>query len=478
MRFVLLISLALLACGPKLPSFSDVQSAPARIQSAARAVVRIQTAGQSGTGVFISGSGLLLTNNHVLGAKVCPVEGCFFRLNFQHQLGVKPAENVVVFGIPQAADVGRDIAIVQVFTDDVRREMFGTADFVTPVETATAASLVGTTVYVVGHPESRLKKWTQGTVVDATGDWFETTSFILPGSSGSAVLNENGELVGLMHRGSEAADLISSTSYDFDSIGTAASAIVGITTLPSVMLSTHAGTTVADLVDNNRLYLNGKAPTATVAGAQTQVLDALANACDAALARTDYASPDDLTTAMQPCRDAMVWIECRTDVPDLGYGIQCPLNDQLVWTARYQKMNTVWHQLYGGVQLAPLSFGVAAFGDSMTDGMISGQGSLQAALADMSPPLDFNLALELSAFDIPTYQGHRTVDEVQNYASTPGYAVYGTQIADAALWLRNVGLMTNDEMKSVLNGLLGDPSTSLSTRLLIEDQEYLRGILQ
>ena len=62
--------------GPSFPHFNHIATAPAAIKTAARAVVRIHTAKAYGTGSFISPDGLLLTNNHVLGVPVCPIEGC------------------------------------------------------------------------------------------------------------------------------------------------------------------------------------------------------------------------------------------------------------------------------------------------------------------------------------------------------------------------------------------------------------------
>jgi V8-like Glu-specific endopeptidase len=479
MRSLLIASVFVIGCGGShLPSLSDIETAPQHIQNAGTAVVRIQTAGASATGTFISGNGLLLTNNHVLGTKVCPLEGCFFRLTFKHQLGVAPSDSVIVFGVPAAADVGRDVALIQVFTDATSGQRLGTADFLTPVDSATAESLKGTSVYVVGHPEGRLKKWTQGTVVDSTGDWFETTSFILPGSSGSPVLNENGELVGIVHRSPTGEDLISSTSYDASSLGTSAEAIHAVGTLPAVMLSTQAMITADDLVTNNRVYLNARASTANVGGQQVSVLDALGTACDAALARTDFQSPEDLTAALQPCNDGELWIECRSDVNSVGYGTQCPTSDAAqAWTARYQKMNSLYHQLYGGMLLTPLSFGVAALSTSRSAGITAGAAQLQMALGDASPPLDFNIDMELSAFAVTSWQGHDIISEVESFGSSPGHALFGTTIATAALWLKSNALVTDAELASVLNGLLGDPDTSVGTRLYVEDAEYLRKMI-
>ena len=93
-----------------LPAFSDIRSAPSPIQEAAKAVVRIHTAGSYGTGAFISPSGFLLTNNHVLGAGVCPIEGCHVQLAFMHQRGELYRQSITVLAVPVAVAVNRTVA--------------------------------------------------------------------------------------------------------------------------------------------------------------------------------------------------------------------------------------------------------------------------------------------------------------------------------------------------------------------------------
>ena len=61
------------------------------------------------------------------------------------------------------------------------------------------------------------------------------------------------------------------------------------------------------------------------------MLASLGEACDAGLARTNYASPEDLTEALTPCVAAEFWIECRSDA-SAGFGV-CP-SDASAWAAR------------------------------------------------------------------------------------------------------------------------------------------------
>src|SRR6185312_6525113 len=330
--------------GTTLPQFYDLTSASGPIKTASLAVVRIHTAGEYGTGSFISPDGLLLTNNHVLGDTVCPLEGCSIELTFNFQRGETYAPPMTVFAVPVAVDVGLDMALVQIHVGSADGPHWQTANYLTIVG-HDPASMLGMHITIVGHPESRLKKWTSGQVVDVFGNWFSSTAYILPGDSGSPVLDDAGNLVGIIHRAPTGEDLISSDGVNVMAIGTASGPLqtsIAAATLPNSMISTAAATTADAVVAADFVYLNGLAATAAVDGTITDVLSVLGTACDAALARTDFASPDDLTSATQPCNDALEWIECRQDAGHVPYGTVCPSSDGALWTSRFQKLNTLW----------------------------------------------------------------------------------------------------------------------------------------
>jgi hypothetical protein len=127
-------------------------------------------------------------------------------------------------------------------------------------------------ITIVGHPESRLKKWTAGQVVDVLGNWFSSTAYILPGDSGSPVLDDTGNLVGLIHRSPTGQDLISSDGVNVMAIGTASGPIqtaIAAAARPSAMISLVADNTAVRVVAADLVYLNGGAATTTVGGAPT-----------------------------------------------------------------------------------------------------------------------------------------------------------------------------------------------------------------
>ncbi len=470
---------ALLTCGcsarsASLPSFDDITSAPPIIQEAAAAVVLVSLPGESATASFISPDGLLLTNNHVLGVGICPVEGCYAQLTRNFQRGFPVEQPLTVFLVPRAVSIGLDMAVLQASASPGGPPL-STPSYLT-IDSRTPAALEGTHVTIVGHPEASLKKWTAGEVVWSDGDWIWTTAFILPGNSGSPLLDDHGHLVGLLHRSAEDLDLVTADGVNESSIGTASSALIGAMSapLPDSMWSVAAPTSEANVVANQLVYLTARTPTANVDGMPVKVLDALGAACDAALAVTDYASPEDLTAGLQPCSAAENWIECRVDAMT-PYAV-CP-DDLSAWQRRYQAYFEYWRSFNGELELDDMSFAQASLSDSMADGQATGAQLLTQALDEAKPALDFHVALHLAAFEIGSYQGTSIVDFIRGYQSVPDYALNGGYLVTTILWLGNFGALDISEVQGLLSALHGDPTIDLGTKLLIELAEYYRGIL-
>jgi V8-like Glu-specific endopeptidase len=458
-----------------LPHFHDITTAPAAIANSAQAVVRIETATEAGTGSFISSTGLLLTNNHVLGAPVCPIEGCYIELSVAFQRGVAEKKSLTVFAVPQAVDLGLDVAIVQIYLDRGAAQ-FASPNFLSP-NLLTAQELLGEHIFVVGHPEASLKRWTDGTVVDTDGEWFKSTAFTLPGDSGSPVLDEQGKLVGLIHRGPTGEDLVTSNSVATYSVGSPSASVLAVQSeaLPAGMVSVGAATNAASVIDNEAVFLNGKSPNASIDGQQTTVLSLLAQACDAALARTDFASIDDMDAAQLPCFDAMSWLECRTDLNSPPPSAVCTDTD--AWAARFQQLNQAGVTLNGQVSLDSVSFAIAALSDTYQAGIAAGKASLSSALAAAQTPLDLVISPYLAAFQINTYNGVDIATYVRNYRQVPHYELSASNVANAAAWLYDSGAFDKNELAGMLNALDNDANISLGSKLLIEALQYEFGLI-
>jgi len=471
---------------PEFSAFKDLTQAPPALQKAAEAVVRIQTAGSYATGSFISGDGLLLTNNHVLGVDICPKEGCYASITRMHQLGQTPREAEVIFVEPQHVDVGLDMAVVQAYTVEGGKrtsQRLATPQFLNRVS-RDSASLVGTHINVVGHPEGKLKKWTSGDVIQANGTWVRSTAFILPGNSGSPMLDDAGNIVGLLHRGPTAQDLVTKTGINVYSIGTSSAAIEAAMNapLPAAARSLATPAMAEDIVEHGAVYLNAHVSTVQViteppatppAAAPKDILSLLGAACDKGLDRTDFDSPDDLGAAVQPCYDALDWIHCSTETPSADYQV-CPKNEvAAAWTTRFQRTFDAYRAMNGQLYLDMVTYAPALLQTSSTDGANLARSNLQHVLSETNPPLDFSLSSYLAAYGLRDYAGTNLVDYVRNYSKAAHYEQFVSSIALTALYLNNDGnALSFDETKTLLARLATDEKASLGGKLYIEEIRY------
>jgi hypothetical protein len=333
---------------------------------------------------------------------------------------------------------------------------------------------MGAHVHIVGHPEGRLKKWTHGDVVDSSGSWVVATAFILPGNSGSPILDDNGHVVGLIHRGPTGQDLVSGDGVDEFSIGTASSALVAAmhAPLPAALHSTADVVTDEQAVERQRVYRNARFDSPSVGGTAKSILTSLGDACDKGLARTDYASPEDLSSALEPCTDAMDWIECRSDVAPGGYGVCPTADDTAKWRTRYDAVDAHYRALNGQMALDPITFGRAALATDKATGKADAANALNATLASVNPALDFGVAVYLAAFGVGSYGGQALVDYTRGYRNVPHYELQGTDIVLTALWLNQDQLLGGNDANTILTGLAGDDAVDLGTKLYVEEIRY------
>jgi hypothetical protein len=456
-----------------LPNLNDIATAPNTIQTAAKAVVRVRTARQSGTGFFISATGQLLTNNHVLGDTVCPVEGCYIEITFMHQKGQLLQQPMIVFAVPVAVDAGLDMAIVQLFNSPGGAKL-DSPDYLT-FNSQNSPSLIGKHITIVGHPEGYLKKWTDGVVINASGQWFQTTAYILPGDSGSPALDDEGKIVGLIHRGPTSQDLFTNNSANVYSIGTASEAIIAALTapLPNTMILVTAATTTDNFLANDLVYLNARMTSVNTNGASVSALSLLGSVCDTALARTDFMSPDDLQSALLPCYDAQTWIECRADGSTIPYGVVCPAgSDATDWENRFKSINQLWLNMNGQIDYYSVSFAIARLQPTMNAGTTAGAQALQQAIAGPKPVLDYLLANYLAAFNINSFNNSSIKDFIVNYQNGLHYELQATSIAAAGDWLWYYNWINKKDLLSLLSNLHSDPDVSLGTKLYVEELQY------
>ena len=379
---------------------------------------------------------------------------------------------------PVAVDVGLDMAVLQLFDTDKTTQL-DTPDYLS-FDSQSPAELLDEHVTIVGHPEGNLKKWTEGVVVDTSGDWFTCTAYTLPGDSGSPILNDDGLIVGLIHRGPQSLDLITDNGINVYSVGSASAPISSALndSLPSTMVSNVASTTMAKFLANDYVYINSNTRTVTIDGNSVSPLSFLGQACDTALGRTDFTSPDDLAMALQPCYDATTWIGCRSDMPAPPYGAVCPAAaDQTAWTTRFHNANNLQIAMNDLPDYYLASYAVAELQSSVAAGHTAGAASLQQLLKDTTPTLDFQLAYFLAAFDVDSYASTNISDYITGYKQVSHYELQASYIAYGATWLMGNGHISSGAMLALLKSLMNDSGVSIGDKLSIEDALYEMGAL-
>lgn len=457
------------------PELYDIDGASEMIRTAAKAVVKIQhPAGSAGTGSFISPDGLLLTNNHVLGSEACAREGCEIAIAFQYQVGVFSLSPRKMFAVPQHVDVGLDMAVLQVFKDESQADRLPTPNFLT-FETRSASELVGQHVIAIGHPLGRLKKWSEGAVIQADGDWFESSVFSLPGGSGSPILNDEGKLVGLLHRGSEGFDLLTRTGTQVTAIASAAAALEQALTepLPASVVSVKDKLTRQSVLARTDAFLAASESTANVDGESILLVSLLADACDKGLASEDFSSLEELQSTFIPCFRALDFIECRSDAEEEAPAKQCPEEEERdAWRSRLEAVNAKQRDFNGSLELSAISYSMEALADSSTEGERIGRDNLLAALEETKPAFDFQLAYYLTAYGIESYGDESTRDFILSYSKAPFYERYAWEISVSALWLYTADLLDREQTLKIIKSLYKDDNVSLGARLRIEELLY------
>jgi serine protease Do len=135
-----------------------------------------------GSGVLVSSSGYILTNNHVIDKATT--------------LKIELSDGRVLTGKTVGADPQTDVAVVKISAENLPTLPFGNSD----------AARVGDLCFAIGNPFGQDHTVTMG-IVSAKGrslekglrvqNFIQTDASINPGNSGGALINARGELIGM-----------------------------------------------------------------------------------------------------------------------------------------------------------------------------------------------------------------------------------------------------------------------------------------
>ena len=484
-------------------SLRDVRDAPQPAAATAAAVVKIGLAnGSSATGFFISADGLMVTNNHVIGSETCVRAGCYVTLSFEYQRG-GAYKDVDVFAEPVAVNSTLDVNLIQIKSLDDKGAAAGalaTPAFLT-WRKAAAKDLVGEKIYIVGHPLGALKKWSAGTVYAYSHDWIYSDAFTMPGDSGSPLVDQNGQVVGINHRGGDSREDLDAKGYESREIATSSGAFLDSIGSDGLSLTGAArpASVTASLLDLNAIAADeiaAKSDFVLMARAiptgfkltgggidPAAVVTAKASACDAGLkAKTDGVTPEDQAAPLlDHCLGARTFFNCGDRSIDGGYK-SCPSGaDASVWLKRFDDAAIA----YGDLSLGKPYYALVASSRSLYSGVKDRRTAAAAALnrylAARNPAPDISLAYAelLTSLDGQglMWQGTDLVDLVTSYEVKGDAARFASTVAYSYTQLDDLGLIPKGAAKDRYAEILANPEVSLGQKLYIESFAFEIGYL-
>ncbi|GAF21329.1 hypothetical protein JCM19047_1006 [Bacillus sp. JCM 19047] len=141
-------------------------------------VVVVETNTGHGTGFFVSEEGDVLTNHHVSDE--------------QGPLWIVTADGKRYEAESIKHDIEKDLALLRV---DAENQLFQ------PLKLAEPTSFLHENVIVIGHPQTHSFIANEGEVSEEVGDYqrLSITNDVYPGHSGSPVLSQEGEVIGIIY---------------------------------------------------------------------------------------------------------------------------------------------------------------------------------------------------------------------------------------------------------------------------------------
>ena len=199
-------------------ALKDIEEGSALIRNKARAVFQLQ----NGTGSVVEWQGqkFVMTNAHILGSQNCGLSGCQVSAHIESPGSAYGKKRVKVFLVPVAESISADVTFFRIRKNSVLSK-------ITPLTFANVEDqhLMGASVTSIGFPQIARKKWSTGSVVARSGGWMRASYFSLPGSSGSPVVNEAGDIVGIHHRAKPKLAIMTNEGFLYSGIFTPLSKI-------------------------------------------------------------------------------------------------------------------------------------------------------------------------------------------------------------------------------------------------------------
>lgn len=478
--------------------YTDVKDSQFNNTSMADAVVLISSGGGRGTGSFISSTGTLITNNHVLGSSNCLQEGCFISISQHYEKG-KESKISQVFAKPLHIDKISDISIYQIYTttEEDKITVKTQTKFQSPsylkMGHDSPASLIDQKVFTIGHPLSTLKKVTALNIIGANQQNLTIGGAVISGQSGSPVLNANGELIGLVKTSTVKFTELSNNGINTTGgvvyIGEASKLFqqsAGQVSLKSNVkgnLDELYSLEDEELSDNwfkyIHLFLSLKSLPKTLANLEGEksIINQLSERCEKYLeeysdsflsaieSTTDYSSRD--------CSNIKHFINCDDDDDDRKTWkfTSCPSDEERKKFSNYNlKLFDIQLKTQGSFHTSYLR----AAADFDTE--LEYEALFTKMINKHQPILTYSLAysmlkVRIKSNESMTYQGKDLINMFTKYKSNPNYKYSIYSVLWGLVVIHNNDIQYTD-FNNLVNTLLADPEISLADKFLLDEFKY------
>ncbi len=497
--------------------YQDVQSSTLADRNTADSVVLITTANARGTGFFVSSDGVMMTNDHVLGSTNCFREGCFISLLRNYQKGAT-SESVVVFAKPLHVDKTSDASIFQIYETKKNRDTgilerteqkFINTQHLKITETL-PQTFLNQEIFTIGHPLGSLKKVTSLKILDKVGDNFRVAGALISGQSGSPVVNQEQEVIGIVK-----TSTMSFTDISPHGMNTTGEAIVIRKTSKNSLLSSSNWYSLNSKLGNIQelhslndnhilqdwpqympLFLSAKKlPAQLVDRSPEDLADELHRRCQnftLNLHKGFLSATEREKESVEDCLNIQAFTHCPKTL-DVLSGV----NDSENWVTEAPQWEHTFcpslekQKSYAQTMISLFDFGyqvdktfssMILIQASMLDPEISYEELFSYKLNELQPTLNFDIATEILGNELnkgvrwPNYQGQDLVQLFLTYKEHPHYKFFVRNIITGLMLIHN-HQTTSIDFRQILNSLLTDPEISLADKFWLEDLAYANNYL-
>lgn len=455
---------------PEFFTYKHIDVAPSEIQQSSTAIVQIIVGNTNGTGFFVSGDGLLMTNNHVLGSRNCSVHGCFVSLVFDFQRGKKQAKDTYV-ARPVFSDLGLDVSLFQIAKDKSGSSFY--PSHYLSFSSQSSSSLMGQKLFFVGHPTGTLKKWVATEVFDTAGTQFSTDNLSLGGSSGSPYLNSEGKVVGILHSGPvDGGRLLTRHGYKSYSDGTNSQAILEALETSETRFSLHS-------VKRDLLAFKDHTQSEPLDKDNVEVIhNIFLSSRDEEHSKFDSNEEALLEFVEKQCDEMIAKKVTRDNVADTWfYCVTAPIK-RFKTLDQYQKNR--WEEkgrkyadiLYKSDRIRDAFHVFLIYDEFITSDKEQRKQNILQYLEKYPSKLDFGLIAILTRFGVSYFNEIDLKYYVERYAEQTHYEKYYPDIIDAMGFLNQMDLVDFDVIRRVVASALADGNISLEDYLRVEKYAY------